>query len=92
MNGVLQGRKQFSPQGASSLCKQSMWKAVAEVVALLGISTLQKTLSHGTYLMLMKDELLEDRRRVKEEVRSKALKCWIRNGEEDFALLSSSHA
>lgn len=92
MNGVLQGRKQFSLQGASVLCKQSMWKAVAEVVALLGIPTLQKTLLHGSYLMLKKDELLEERRKVREEVRSEALKGWIRNGGDDFTLLTLSHA
>lgn len=84
VNGVLQGRKQFSPQGASALCKQSMWKAVGEVVVSLSIPTLQKTLSHNTYLMMKLDELLENRRKVKEEVRSEALRGWIRNGGEDF--------
>lgn len=86
VNGVLQGRKQFSPQGASVLCKQSTWKAAAEVVALLGIPTLQKTLSYHNYQMLEKDELLEHRRKVKEELRSKVLNHWIRNGGEDFTV------
>lgn len=92
MNGVRQGRKQFSLQGASALCKQSMWKTAAEVVALLGNPTLQKTLSCNTYQMLKKDELLEHRRKVKEELRSEALKCWVRNGGEGFTLLFSPHA
>ena len=92
MNGVLQGRKQFSPQGASVLCKKRMWKAVAEVVALLGSPALQKTQSHTTYLLLKNDELLRERRKVKEEVRSEALQGWSRNGGEDFSLLSSSDA
>lgn len=87
VNGVRQGRKQFSLQGASALCKQSMWKTAAEVVALLGNPTLQKTLSCNTYQMLKKDELLEHRRKVKEELRSEALKCWVRNDGEGFTLL-----
>jgi len=90
VNGVLQGRKQFSPQGASVLCKQGMWKAVAEVVVLLGFPTLQKTLSYNNYQMLKDDELLQERRKVKHEVRSEALKVWIRNGGGYFTLSSST--
>ncbi len=92
VNGVRQGQKQFSPQGASVLCKQSMWRIAAEVVALLDIPTLQKTLSCNTYQMLKTDELLEHRRKVKEELRSEALKCWFRNGGEEFTLLIPFHA
>lgn len=85
-NGVLQGRKQFTPQGASVLCKKSMWKAVAEVVAMLGVPVLESTLSHGTYGELKLDECLANRRKVKEDIRSDALKGWIANGGEDFTL------
>lgn len=92
VNGVLQGRKQFSPQGASVLCKQSMWMAVAEVIALLGIPTLQKALSYTSYMLVKGDGSLEDRRKVKEEVRREALEGWVRNGGEDFTLFSSSHS
>lgn len=87
-NGVLQGRKQSAPQGASNLSKKNMWKAVAEVVALLGVPALQRTLSYSSYRELKQDELLEERRKVKEEARSDALKGWIRNGGEDFTLFS----
>lgn len=91
MNGVLQGRKQFSPQGASVLCKQSMWMTVAEVIALLGVPTLHKAMSYTSYMLVKQDGFLEDRRKVKEEVRREALQGWVRNGGEDFTLLSSSH-
>ncbi|KAI9881143.1 MAG: hypothetical protein M1830_008301 [Pleopsidium flavum] len=88
INGVLQGRKQFHPQGASSLCKKSTWKAVAEVVGLLGIPSLKRTLSNSKYEDLKRDKLLRDRTKVKEEVRSDALKGWITNGGEKFTLSS----
>ena len=60
--------------------------AVAEVVALLDPSALQRAVSHSTYQRLKEDELLEDRRKVKDDVKSHALKGWIRNGGEYFTL------
>lgn len=86
VNGVLQGRTQFSPQGASALCKKRMWKAVADTVALLDIAGFESILSHETYQALKEDTFLENRRKVKDDVRAEALKGWIRNGGDDFAL------
>ncbi|KAI9837969.1 MAG: hypothetical protein M1819_006123 [Sarea resinae] len=34
IGGVLQGRRQFDPRGASRVCKRGIWRAVAEAVAL----------------------------------------------------------
>lgn len=86
INGVLQGRKQVDPRGASAVCRKNMWKAVVEVIALLELSALHKILSHSTYASIKEDEMLKDRSHVKHVARSQALTGWIRNVGGDFEL------
>ena len=86
INGVLQGRKQVDPRGASAVCRKNMWKAVMEVIALLGAPALQRVLSHPKYAALKEDDTLDDRSRVKDAVMNQALKGWIKNDGDDFEL------
>ena len=86
INGVLQGRKQVDPRGASAVCRRKMWKAVVEVIALLGVPALRSVLSHSKYASLKEDDVLKDRSHVKRVVRNQALKGWIRNAGDDFEL------
>ncbi|MCJ1244161.1 hypothetical protein MMC30_001359 [Trapelia coarctata] len=86
INGVLQGRKQIDPRGASSVCRLKTWRAVLDIAALLAIPALTRALSSLSYAELKDTELLKDRRRVKEETRELALAGWIRNVGGNFEL------
>ena len=86
INGVLQGRKQVDPRGASAVCRRKMWKALVEVIALLGVPALQSVLSHSKYASFKEDDMLRDRSHVKDAVRNQALKGWIKNAGDDFEL------
>ena len=86
INGVLQGRKRVDPRGASSASRLQTWRAVLDIAALLAIPALTKALSSPNYAELKDTELLEDRRRVKEETRELALAGWNRNIGDNFEL------
>nr|POF15011.1 trna-specific adenosine deaminase 1 [Quercus suber] len=83
INGVLQGRKQFDPRGASCVSRRKMTEAVA---ALLEASEMTFPAPEiGTYGALKQSAALEVRRNVKEKVRDTALQGWVRNqGDEDW--------
>jgi tRNA-specific adenosine deaminase 1 len=100
IGGVLQGRKQFDPRGASALSRRSMWKAVVQIMRLVSALSLKclpeagfdpaagKGIEIGmrTYKDLKESEALRDRRRVKSDVQQ-ILKGWVRNsGDDDFSL------
>ena len=75
VNGVVQGRKQTDPLGASALSRARMFQMAADVreqfkdiPSRLGLSRIGD-----------RRQSLADRETVKEEVRSKALKGWVRN-------------
>jgi tRNA-specific adenosine deaminase 1 len=83
IGGVLQGRKQFDPRGASALCRRSMWRLAAEVAALVStVPALSGDLSVGSYGLVKNDRLLEERRKVKKEVKE-VLKGWNDNGGDE---------
>lgn len=87
IGGVLQGRKQFDPRGASMLCRKSMWELAAEVAALVTVPAVSQALSLGSYELVKANGLLEERRNVKEEVEDAALRGWVRNeGDEGWGL------
>lgn len=75
VNGVLQGRKQTDLKGASSISQQSM--------SLLVSQTIEKLQSRKRKNLILQADVsraaLRDREYVKVEVRSTALKGWIRN-------------
>ncbi|KAI9812156.1 MAG: hypothetical protein M1827_004822 [Pycnora praestabilis] len=87
INGVLQGRKQFDPRGASEICRKGMWKAVVDVVGKLGLPGLEKAVMASSYEGFKEGQLLRGRRDVKADVKAEALKGWKRNEEDDFVLI-----
>ncbi|KAF2264906.1 hypothetical protein CC78DRAFT_214946 [Lojkania enalia] len=90
IGGVLQGRKQFDPRGASAICRRSLWKAMIEIAALASMPALVDVLNKGTYMDVKSRELLKSRRDVKDDVKKFALKGWVRNSEDDFRIEDKS--
>ena len=86
INGVLQGRKHTDPKGSSAVSNLRMWSTIIQVLASLRILAFEKCEYHVKYQQIKGDGLLEDRRRVKEEVRTESLKGWVRNEGDDFEL------
>ncbi|KAF2744859.1 hypothetical protein M011DRAFT_159385 [Sporormia fimetaria CBS 119925] len=86
IGGVLQGRKQMDPRGASKISRQGMWKAVLQVAGVVGVPVLKDVLEGKRYADVKGAAVLEGRRRVKEDVRG-VLKGWVRNtGDEGWGL------
>ena len=94
INGVLQGRKQFDPRGASSASRRRVSEAVADVAQAVQDPTENSNMAHlarstkkRSYAELKGSELLEGRERVKRDVREMALEGWKRNlGDDDWSL------
>ncbi|KAI9054486.1 hypothetical protein LZ554_001644 [Drepanopeziza brunnea f. sp. 'monogermtubi'] len=89
IGGRLQGRKQFSIQGASRVCKRRKWKLALDIAALASVqaSAVERALRAETYAAVKQSHLLEARRLVKAHVRAAALKGWVRNaGGEDWGV------
>lgn len=90
IGGMLQGRKQFSPKGASAVSRRGMWNMAREVAALLEDGEgdrIRSALDVKTYDEVKGVELLDGRRAVKTEVRREALKGWLPNmGDGGFTL------
>ena len=80
IGGVLQGRKQYDVRGASRVCKRRMWKLAVAIAGLAAIPTIEEGLQMATYGEVKKSHYLKNRRNVKEEVITGALKGWLRNG------------
>lgn len=84
INGVLQGRKQSDPKGASSLSRQRML-LLAQQLAKIVIS--DGTLE-GTYAQVKQSSRLTGRTRAKVTARNKALTGWARNDGDDDWIMS----
>lgn len=85
INGVLQGRKQFDPRGASCVSRREMWKLARDVAAEVGEGE-DESFSAETY-KAAKGAGSDAREAAKERARDKALKGWRRNtGDEDWSL------
>lgn len=88
IGGVLQGRKQFDPRGASAICRVHMWKTAVTVAAVAGIPILIQVLGKSNYGEIKASEMLSTRRQVKEDVRREGLKGWIKNtGDDNFSIV-----
>lgn len=75
INGVLQGRKQTDPKGASSISGRKMWEAANTISALPAT----------TYDMLKRQSSV--RIMVKEQTQAFALQGWIQNkGDSEWKL------
>lgn len=85
INGVIQGRKQGDPRGASTVSRRKMWQSAKEVAELAEIPS--RALVKYTYGELKSDIGLETRGRVKKLLRSGPLSGWQRNvGDEGWTL------
>ncbi|KAL8705590.1 MAG: hypothetical protein Q9201_001277, partial [Fulgogasparrea decipioides] len=83
--GRLQGRQKLDPKAASAICSKRMWKMTLQVLAALGIPRLLQTVSESLNAQSWKEStLFADRHRVKADVRSEALKGWVRNEGDEF--------
>ncbi|KAI7497468.1 hypothetical protein KC367_g5838 [Hortaea werneckii] len=91
INGVLQGRKQSDPKGASTVSRRRMWEDVAALAAAVsdtGGFVRHEVLDSGSYASLKSGAVLEARSEVKQLVREDALKGWQRNcGDEEWSLV-----
>jgi len=88
IGGVMQGRKQLDPRGASAICRRSMWKTAIQVAALAAVPVLSQVLGKRAYANMKGDEIFEARKKVKTDVKTSSLKGWLQNtGDEDFSLL-----
>lgn len=86
INGVLQGRKQDDPKGASMVSRKKIAELVHEVNSMLEVPHLQPGQNCASYAEFKASKLLEHRRQVKVEVKSKALRGWIPNVADDFEI------
>ena len=82
INGVLQGRKQTDPMGASALSRIQVWNLFLETIDLINVSALRNLLKMPSYPDMKRSPDLEHRRRVKDNVKSEALQGW-NNGTFD---------
>lgn len=76
INGVLQGRKQTDPLGASALSRMQIWNLLVETIGLIDALPPRNLLKMSSYLDMKKSNGLEHRRRVKDDVKSEALRGW----------------
>ncbi|KAK1063854.1 hypothetical protein LTR74_009184 [Friedmanniomyces endolithicus] len=85
INGVLQGRKQFDPKGASCVSRRRIWESVREVLTtvdeagLCDSEALRLVRDCTTYEHLKACRPLQARERVKRDARNLALRAWTRN-------------
>ncbi|KAF2449769.1 hypothetical protein P171DRAFT_427928 [Karstenula rhodostoma CBS 690.94] len=87
IGGVLQGRKQFDPRGASRICRRGMWEVAVRVAAGVGVSALCEVLGKKEYRDVKEGDVLGARRRVKEDVKKVGLSGWVENrGDDGFGL------
>lgn len=86
IGGVLQGRKQTDPRGGNAVCRRRLWGLAQEIASLAGTDDAAAR-QVGTYGDFKEGDALDDRRRVKEDLRAEALRGWVTNaGDEGFGL------
>lgn len=87
INGVLQGRKQMDPKGASCTSRRRMWESILEVAAKLNSSELRDVLKQEQYGGVKGSQRLQGRASAKKIAKERALQGWMRNdGDEDWSL------
>lgn len=87
IGGVLQGRKQFDPRGASAICRRSVWITAARLACVMGGPPAALVSGRRTYRGVKDAEELASRKQVKEHVKQIALKGWVKNtGDDGFEL------
>jgi tRNA-specific adenosine deaminase 1 len=89
IGGVLQGRKQFHPKGASSVSRRKFWELSKSIAAIqdVGTEAARAQLDRGSYRDVKDGVLNSARQAVKNKVRTIALTGWTRNsGDDSFGL------
>jgi len=76
INGVLQGRKMHDPKGASALSRRRMWLLAKDVADMVGNQAVTDALTSDTYACVKNHALLSERRKLKNTVRTTALRGW----------------
>ena len=87
IGGVLQGRKQTDPRGASKICRRSAWSLAVQIATIAGAPAVLEALTKATYFEIKDGAVLEARRKVKKETQKRGLGGWVKNeGDADFSL------
>ncbi|UPX12810.1 tRNA(Ala)(adenine(37)) deaminase [Ascochyta rabiei] len=85
IGGVLQGRKQLDPRGASSICRRRVWSLAVQIAGLAGRPAVLEALTKSTYGDVKASALLTSRRTVKNDTQVQALGGWVQNtGDSSF--------
>ena len=87
IGGVMQGRKQMDPRGASKICRRGLWMEALRLAGFLGgAAVMGEALRKRKYAELKGSDELHERIKVKQDIR-KALKGWVRNtGDDGFSI------
>lgn len=87
INGVLQGRKQSDPKGASALSRRTLWSLALKIAASLGERAIIQALSRPTYDAVKSAGPLQARKLTKKLIRQGPLSGWKPNsGDDDWSL------
>ncbi|KAF1985289.1 hypothetical protein K402DRAFT_379641 [Aulographum hederae CBS 113979] len=87
IGGVLQGRKQLDPRGATKVSRRSTWRAALEVAVSAGVPLVIEALKAESFKDMKSGESLNQRKEVKDDVRRLALRGWEENsGDENWSL------
>ncbi|KAJ4330928.1 hypothetical protein N0V95_009977 [Ascochyta clinopodiicola] len=85
IGGVLQGRKQLDPRGASSICRRRAWGLALQIAGLAGVPAVLDVLKQSTYADVKGNAVLTSRRNVKKDTQEKGLGGWVKNtGDSSF--------
>ncbi|KAL1305601.1 hypothetical protein AAFC00_007204 [Neodothiora populina] len=83
INGVLQGRKQLDPRGASAVSRRKTWLMAAGLAMMIGEKAIQQALNQPTYNGVKTHYALQARESIKRLVRQGPLRGWTRNNGDD---------
>lgn len=87
INGVLQGRKQADPKGASAVSRRNTWSLALSIADDIGNPNLHDAFSKLTYAQVKSGSKLRARELSKDCARSGPLEGWSRNtGDDNWSL------
>ncbi|KAF3038366.1 hypothetical protein E8E12_008503 [Didymella heteroderae] len=87
IGGVLQGRKQMDPRGASKICRKSTWNLAVQIARIASAPAVLEVLAQVKYQDVKTHGTLAPREGVKRDVQKHGLSGWVQNtGDSDFAL------
>lgn len=87
INGVLQGRKQLDPKGASCVSRKLLLRSVLDVAVMAGTLASTSAWRKRSYREMKQSKAFEEREQVKKLVKTESLKGWRRNeGDDDWSL------